>query len=211
MQKQARVYMDRAQKCGSRKLWLSVTALNAVSLVAIHSTLIPNQRPLAKDSKISFPFRYLAQLQRWGQRGAGSSGGRDELGGSRRPEQCRPGPPGGKLLSLEMPRSARLGTTNALSGTAGCNLIPLRFQGSSLSNSNIASIRYCPNKRGVRAAEIASVSQTPQSFWGQKFSSSSPCSPGRAEINILTSVNPLFPFSPRLYQLWEGGMGGRGR
>lgn len=74
MQKQARVYMDRAQKCGSRKLWLSVTALNVVSLVAIHSTLIPNQRPLAKDSKISLPFRYLAQLQRWGQRGAGSSG-----------------------------------------------------------------------------------------------------------------------------------------
>lgn len=53
------------------------------------------------------------------------------------------------------------------------------------------------------------MSQTSQSFWGQKFSSS-PCSPGTAGINILTSVNPLFPFSPGLYQLWEGGMGEEG-
>lgn len=74
MQKQARVYMDRAQKCGSRKLWLSVTALNAVSLVAIHSTLIPNQRPLAKDSKISLPFRYLAHCSGGGREGQGPAG-----------------------------------------------------------------------------------------------------------------------------------------
>lgn len=91
------------------------------------------------------------------------------------------------------------------------SLCIFKFSGtcSSLSNSNVSSIRYCLNKCGVCTAEIAPVSQTSQSFWGVLHLL--PCSPRTAEINILPSVNPLFPFSPGLYQLckWrrEGGRG----
>lgn len=44
-------------------------------------------------------------------------------------EQCRAGPPGGKLLSLAAPLCwASLETTSALTGISGGNLISLRFE-----------------------------------------------------------------------------------
>lgn len=192
---------------GAESFGFQVMALNLVSFEHLRSALILTQRPLAKDSSFTFlPVTFPSCSGGWQRESRIAAGGTAE-------QQCRPGPPGGKLLSLEAPlRSPALRTTNAFSAIAARNLIPRafsRFQGPAHPSSGIASIRYCLNKRGVRAAEIASASQTSQSFWGQKFSSCSPCSLGMAEINILTSVNPLFPFSPGLYQLWEGGIGGK--
>lgn len=69
MQKQARVYISvHRNVVGAESFGFQATARNLQSLVEIHSILIPNQRPLAKDSDFHLPFRYFSQLPAVGDR-----------------------------------------------------------------------------------------------------------------------------------------------
>lgn len=161
---------------GAKSFGFQVMALNVVSFKNLHSTLVQNQRPLAKDSSFTFlSVTFPSCSGGWQREGKDTSVSHDEMGGvdvspALRAMPARPAwwqtaftgraspfrrSGNNKMRSLGLQAVISSPCTFAFSGPC-----------SSFSNSNIASIGYCLHKREIRAAEIASVSQTSQSFWG---------------------------------------------